>query len=59
MSPHDAAPPNAVEPNPTCSCTTGPRWGDPQLKRLFYATFIVGAGLGSIATSLAFGFWLV
>jgi hypothetical protein len=34
------------------------RWGDARLKRLFYTVFIVGMGIGSIGTSLAFGFML-
>lgn len=35
------------------------RWDDPRVKRLFIAVFVLGAGFGSISTSLAFGFLFV
>jgi hypothetical protein len=44
----------------SCGCTCGDhvRWTDGRMRRLFWTMFIVGAGLGSIATSLGFGFML-
>lgn len=49
----------SVEAQPCgCTCYKHLRWSDPRLKRLFWAVFITGAGIGSVVTSLGFGFIL-
>lgn len=48
---------SGVEAQPCgCTCYKHLRWSDPRLKRLFWAVFITGAGIGSVITSLGFGF---